>query len=257
MAKGKGKAHNRETEDTMFLMAGKKSKTRLLYEPWRIFRIMGEFVEGFDDLAELGPAISMFGSARIREGHPYYDAAVQVSGLLCKEGYAIITGGGPGLMEAAARGAKEAGGVSVGLSIELPYEETFSSYSDKVLNFRYFFVRKVMFVKYALGFVIFPGGFGTMDELFEALTLEQTGKIHDFPIVLFGSDYWGGLVDWMRNTMMANRTINQEDLDMFLLTDDPAEVAAHIKARVDNQSYLKGQASTLKQGARARDIIAG
>ena len=217
----------RDTEDTAFLMGGKKSRT--LHEPWRIFRIMGEFVEGFDTLAELGPAVSMFGSARIQEGHPYYEAAREVSAMLAREGYAIITGGGPGLMEAAGRGAKDAGGVSVGLSIELPYEETYNSYNTTVLNFRYFFCRKVMFVKYALGFVIFPGGFGTLDELFEALTLEQTGKIRDFPVVLYGSAYWRGLIDWMKATMVAERTINVEDLDMFHLTDDPADVVAHIK----------------------------
>ncbi|NDD31436.1 MAG: TIGR00730 family Rossman fold protein [Proteobacteria bacterium] len=223
-----------------FLMGGKKSKT--LHEPWRIFRIMGEFVEGFDTLAELGPAVSMFGSARIREGHRYYEAAQQVSAMLAREGYAIITGGGPGLMEAAGRGARDAGGVSVGLSIELPYEETFNPYNNMVLNFRYFFCRKVMFVKYALGFVIFPGGFGTLDELFEALTLEQTGKIRDFPVVLYGSEYWAGLLGWMRSTMMTESTINQEDLDRFLVTDDPAEVVEHIKRR--GHAALEGRASS-------------
>jgi uncharacterized protein (TIGR00730 family) len=244
------KGRSRDTEDAMFLMGGKKSKT--LYEPWRIFRIMGEFVEGFDSLAELGPAISLFGSARIKEGHEYYAAAQQVAGLLAKEGYAIITGGGPGLMEAASRGAKESGGISVGLSIELPYEETYSSYNHLVINFRYFFCRKVMFVKYALGFVIFPGGFGTMDELFEALTLEQTGKIRDFPVVLYGSSYWQGLLDWMKSTMMTEKTINQEDLDMFLVTDDPSEVVRHIKTRADNR--LVPRISPLKSRP-ARDVV--
>lgn len=231
----------RETEDTLLLQPGKKSKT--LYEPWRIFRIMGEFVEGFDTLADLGPAISVFGSARIVEGHPFYDAARTVGDLLVREGYAIVTGGGPGLMEAVARGAREGGGTSVGLSIELPYEENFHHYNDTVLNFRYFFTRKVMFVKYASGFVIFPGGFGTLDELFEALTLEQTGKIHDFPIVLFGSQYWSGLVTWMRETMMFHRTINQEDLDLFFITDDPAEVASHIKTRLGPAAATSGHAT--------------
>lgn len=246
------KGRNRETEDTMFLMGGKKSKT--LYEPWRIFRIMGEFVEGFDTMAELGPAISMFGSARIKEGHPYYAAAHQVAGLLAKEGYAIITGGGPGLMEAAARGAKESGGISVGLSIELPYEEHFSSYNNLVLNFRYFFCRKVMFVKYALGFVIFPGGFGTMDELFEALTLRQTGKIRDFPVVLYGKSYWTGLIDWMKSTMMTERTINQEDLDMLLVTDDADEVVAYIKRRAENRLYGKSPVSR-SSALRTKDAV--
>lgn len=250
---GKKGRHSRETEDSMFLMGGKKSKT--LYEPWRIFRIMGEFVEGFDTLAELGPAISLFGSARIKEGHPFYSAAEQVAKLLAKEGYAIITGGGPGLMEAASRGAKSAGGISVGLSIELPYEETFNSYNDMVLNFRYFFCRKVMFVKYALGFVIFPGGFGTMDELFEALTLEQTGKIRDFPVVLFGSEYWSGLVKWMKSTMMIENTINQEDLEMFYVTDNPADVVRYIKKRADHRPYQKGNVTPLKSSFHARDAV--
>lgn len=250
---GKKGRSARETEDTMFLMGGKKSKT--LYEPWRIFRIMGEFVEGFDTLAELGPAISLFGSARIKDGHPYYMAAQEVAGLLAREGYVLITGGGPGLMEAAGRGAKEAGGISVGLSIELPYEETYGSYNDLVVNFRYFFCRKVMFVKYALGFVIFPGGFGTMDELFEALTLEQTGKIRDFPVVLFGSEYWAGLIAWMKSTMVNENTISREDLDMVLITDEPGEVVRYIKERADIRSYGRTNVTQLKSTLRARDAI--
>ncbi len=236
----------------MFLQSGKKSKT--LYEPWRIFRIMGEFVEGFDTLAELGPAISMFGSARIKEGHPFYEAASDVASRLVKEGYAIITGGGPGLMEAAAKGAKSAGGIAVGLSIELPYEETYSSFNDLVLNFRYFFCRKVMFVKYALGFVIFPGGFGTMDELFEALTLEQTQKIHDFPIVLYGRDYWSGMIEWMQKTMAVHRTINEEDLRMLYVTDDPEELVAYIKARAEKKVFVKNF-KTLRNNARIKDVM--
>ncbi len=249
--RSKKQYHVRETEDGMLLMGGKKSKT--LHEPWRIFRIMGEFVEGFDTLAEIGPAISLFGSARIGRDHPYYAAAREVSSLLARQGYTIITGGGPGLMEAASLGARDVGGTSVGLSIELPYEETFNSYNDMVLNFRYFFCRKVMFVKYALGFVIFPGGFGTMDELFEALTLEQTGKIHDFPVVLFGSQYWSGLLGWMKTTLMEERTINQEDLDMFLVTDDPAEVARHIKERSEPHP-LKASVTPF-DALRARDAV--
>lgn len=233
----KGDRRVRPSEDATFLQSGKKSK--VVYEPWRIFRIMGEFVEGFDTLAELGPAISMFGSARIREGHPYYDAAFEVAERLSKEGYAIITGGGPGLMEAAAKGARHAGGVSVGLSIELPYEENFSSYNDLVLNFRYFFCRKVMFVKYGLGFVIFPGGFGTMDELFEALTLIQTQKIYDFPIALYGSQYWSGLLRWMQDTMMDEHTINEDDLRMLFVSDQPSDIVKYMKERAQKRAYTK------------------
>src|SRR5215203_1671794 len=170
-------------------------------DPWRVLRIQSEFVEGFGALAELGPAVSIFGSARTKPDDPMYEAARRIATRLCGEGYAVITGGGPGAMEAANRGASECGGVSVGLGIELPHEQGMNDWVDLGVNFRYFFVRKTMFVKYAQGYVVLPGGFGTMDELFEALTLAQTQKITSFPIVLFGTDYWGGLVDWLRNTM--------------------------------------------------------
>jgi hypothetical protein len=238
----------KETEDSKLLNSGRSAKQALLYEPWRVFRIMGEFVEGFDTLHELGPAISIFGSARTPPDHPYYAAAEHVARLLVQAGFTIITGGGPGIMEAANRGAKAQGGTSVGLAIELPYETGPNPHLDISLTFNYFFCRKVMFVKYAMGFVIFPGGFGTLDELFEALTLEQTDKISNFPIVLYGTEYWNGLLDWMKNTLIRNRTIEQDDLDLLYVTDDPEEVVRAIKSRVDNQLLLKGAATKARNG---------
>jgi len=195
-------------------------------DPWRVLRIQSEFVEGFGALAELGPAVSIFGSARTKTDDPMYDACRRIAAKLCDEGYAVITGGGPGAMEAANRGASECGGVSVGLGIELPHEQGMNEWVDLGINFRYFFVRKTMFVKYAQGYVVMPGGFGTMDELFEALTLSQTQKITSFPIVLFGTEYWGGLVDWLRNTMLADGKVNAPDIDMLHLTDDVDEAVA-------------------------------
>ncbi|MGP3926047.1 TIGR00730 family Rossman fold protein [Streptomyces sp. 8N616] len=195
-------------------------------DPWRVMRIQSEFVEGFGALAELGPAISVFGSARTREGSPDYEAGVRLGKALVAGGFGVITGGGPGAMEAANRGACEAGGVSVGLGIELPYEQGFNRFVDIGVNFRYFFVRKTMFVKYAQGFVVLPGGFGTLDELFEALTLVQTKKVTRFPIVLFGTDYWKGLVDWVLSTVVAEGKAGPHDLDLFHLTDDVDEAVA-------------------------------
>jgi uncharacterized protein (TIGR00730 family) len=192
-------------------------------DAWRVFRIMGEFVEGFDTLARLGPAVSIFGSARTRPEDPYYQAAEETSRLLVQEGFAVVTGGGPGIMEAANKGAKEAGGESVGCNIELPFEQGMNAYVNTAINFRYFFVRKTMFVKYAEAFIIFPGGFGTMDELFEALTLIQTGKVRDFPVVLFGKAYWQGLLDWLHNTMAAHGKIHAQDMNLLVVTDSPAE----------------------------------
>ncbi|MFN7928524.1 MAG: TIGR00730 family Rossman fold protein [Blastocatellia bacterium] len=192
-------------------------------DPWRIFKIMGEFVDGFDDLARIPPGVSIFGSARIEPDSEYYQAAVETGRLLAKAGYAVITGGGPGIMEAGNKGASEAGGMSIGCNIELPFEQAPNPYQSISLTFNYFFVRKVMFVKYAIAFIIFPGGFGTMDELFEALTLIQTKKIRNFPVVLFGSDYWGGLVKWIKETMIAQGTISPEDIDLLVLTDSPEE----------------------------------
>lgn len=202
-------------------------------DPWRVLRIQAEFVEGFGALAELGPAVSLFGSARTQPDDPMYEASRQIATRLCAEGYAIITGGGPGAMEAANRGASECGGVSVGLGIELPHEQGMNDWVDLGVNFRYFFVRKTMFVKYAQGFVVLPGGFGTMDELFEALTLAQTGKVTSFPIVLFGSAYWGGLVDWLRATMEGDGKTTPGDVDMLHVTDDVDEVVSYFVAEDD------------------------
>lgn len=192
-------------------------------DPWRVMRIQSEFVEGFGALAELGPAIGVFGSARTAPDHPYYAMAEEVGAKLVQAGFAVITGGGPGAMEAANKGASEAGGVSVGLGIELPFETGLNRWVDKGINFRYFFARKTMFVKYAQGFVVLPGGLGTFDELFEALTLRQTGKITQFPIVLLGTSYWSGLLDWLRDTVAAEGKISPGDLEMMTLTDDVDE----------------------------------
>ena len=199
-------------------------------DPWRVLRIQAEFVEGFGALAELGPCVSMFGSARITADDPMYETSRRLAEKLCSRGYGVITGGGPGAMEAANRGASECGGVSVGLGIELPHEQGLNEWVDLGINFRYFFVRKTMFVKYSQGYVVMPGGFGTMDELFEALTLVQTRKITSFPIVLFGTEYWGGLIEWLRSTMLADRKINEPDLDMIRLTDDIDEAVEYFDA---------------------------
>jgi len=193
-------------------------------DPWRVMRIQAEFIEGFGALAELGPAISVFGSARTAPDHPSYAVAEQVGRQLADAGFAVITGGGPGTMEAANKGASQAGGVSVGLGIELPFESGLNQWVDKGINFRYFFARKTMFVKYSQGFVVLAGGVGTLDELFEALTLVQTHKVTRFPIVLVGIAYWSGLLDWLRDTAMADGKIAQKDLDMLTLTDDIDEV---------------------------------
>ncbi|WP_030912523.1 TIGR00730 family Rossman fold protein [Streptomyces sp. NRRL F-5126] len=195
-------------------------------DPWRVMRIQSEFVEGFGALAELPSAISVFGSARTPVDSPEYDAGTRIGKALVEAGFAVITGGGPGAMEAANKGASEAGGVSVGLGIELPFEQGLNPYVDMGINFRYFFVRKTMFVKYAQGFVVLPGGLGTMDELFEALTLVQTRKVTRFPIVLFGTEYWGGLVDWLRNTVVAQGKAAEKDMLLFHLTDDVEEAVA-------------------------------
>lgn len=199
-------------------------------DPWRVLRIQSEFVEGFGQLAELGPAVTVFGSARTRPDDPMYESSRLIAEKLCERGYAVITGGGPGAMEAANRGASECGGTSVGLGIELPHEQGLNEWVDVGINFRYFFVRKTMFVKYSQGYVVMPGGFGTMDELFEALTLAQTGKVTTFPIVLFGTQYWGGLVDWLRDTMLPDGKIGEKDLELVHLTDDPEDAVAWFDA---------------------------
>jgi uncharacterized protein (TIGR00730 family) len=204
-------------------------------DTWRVFRIMGEFVEGFDELAMLRRGVSIFGSARTRTDDPYYKAAEETAGLLARVGFAVITGGGPGIMEAANKGAFEAGGQSIGCNIELPFEQGSNPYLTQGLKFKYFFVRKMMFVKYSLGFIIFPGGFGTLDELFEALTLIQTKKIRNFPVVLFGSSYWEKLLDWIRDPAMTEGKVSEQDLKLLHITDSPAEV---VKIIVDSQSAL-------------------
>ncbi len=193
-------------------------------DTWRVFRIMGEFVEGFDELATLTRGVSIFGSARTSPEDPDYKAAQETAALLAEQGFAVITGGGPGIMEAANRGAFEAGGLSIGFNIELPFEQKPNPYQTRSLKFKYFFVRKMMFVKYSLGFIIFPGGFGTLDELFEALTLIQTQKISNFPVVLFGSVYWRGLFDWIHDFALKEGKISEKDLDLLHITDSPAEV---------------------------------
>src|SRR5712691_5475488 len=198
-------------------------------DPWRVLRIQAEFVEGFGLLAELGPAVSIFGSARTARGSAEYETAERIATGLVRAGYAVITGGGPGIMEAANKGAVQAGGVSVGLGIELPTEMGLNDYVEVGLEFRYFFVRKTVFIKYSQAFVVLPGGFGTMDELFEALTLVATGKITKFPIVLVGSEYWSGLLDWLKTTMLAEGKIGQDELALLHLADDPNEVVSIIR----------------------------
>jgi len=197
-------------------------------DPWRVLRIQAEFIEGFGALAQLGPAVSVFGSARTTEDLPYHAAAVDLGRQLVAAGYAVITGGGPGIMEAANRGASDAGGTSVGLGIELPFESGLNPYVNLGVNFRYFFARKTMFLKYSQGFVVMPGGLGTFDELFEALTLVQTGKVTSFPVVLFGSDYWSGLLGWLRETVLAHGYVSAADVDALVVTDDVTEAVAHV-----------------------------
>jgi uncharacterized protein (TIGR00730 family) len=215
----------RPSEDRELLQAKPYADTSFLQtDAWRSLRIMGEFIDGFDALARLGKAISIFGSARTPADDPMYKSAERLAARLVEEGFTIITGGGPGIMEAANKGAQEAGGDSVGLGIELPHEQSLNGFVDLGINFRYFFVRKTMFVKYAQGFVIFPGGYGTFDELFEALTLVQTGKIDHFPIVLFGSRYWQPMLDWLASPVAAEHKIDDTDIQLMQVTDDIEEV---------------------------------
>jgi uncharacterized protein (TIGR00730 family) len=197
-------------------------------QSWRIFRIISEFTQGFGELSVVKDAISIFGSARLAPDHPYYLKTVELSTLLSKNGFAIISGGGPGIMEAANKGAFQENQLSIGLNIELPMEQTPNKYQDISLDFRYFFVRKVMFVRYSMGYVCMPGGFGTLDEFFEALTLMQTHKIYPLPLVLFGTEFWGGLMDWIKSTLLEHKTISEEDLNLIKLTDDPEEVLEYM-----------------------------
>ncbi|HEV2761562.1 MAG TPA: TIGR00730 family Rossman fold protein [Pyrinomonadaceae bacterium] len=205
-------------------------------DTWRVFRIMGEFVEGFDELSSVTRGVSVFGSARVQESDPMYAAARETSALLVRAGFAVITGGGPGIMEAANRGALEAGGVSVGCNIELPFEQKSNPYLTRSINFKYFFVRKTMFVKYSTAFVIFPGGYGTLDELFESLTLIQTRKIRNFPVVLFGTAFWSKMLEWIEEVMLAEGKISAPDLRLMHITDSPEEVVRIIS---DSQDALR------------------
>jgi uncharacterized protein (TIGR00730 family) len=207
-------------------------------DPWRVLRITGEFVHAFDALAEVGAAIAIFGSARTPENDPMYHAARDLAARLSNNGFAIITGGGPGIMEAGNRGARDAKGLSIGLNIELPHEQGMNPYVDIAVNFRYFFCRKTMFIKYAEGFVLFPGGFGTLDEFFEALTLIQTRKIHRFPIVLFGSNYWKRLLHWMKEQLIHGGKIDPADLQLVKLTDSTAEACTYLTEAYMNQTWL-------------------
>jgi len=237
----------RRTEDE-HLLAGPAMESKPFYktDTWRVMRIMGEFVEGFDVLAELGTAVTIFGSARVKPGDAQYETAVKVAKLLGEAGFNIITGGGPGIMEAGNKGARLAGVQSIGLNIELPFEQHLNPYVDLTVDFRYFFVRKVMLVKYAQAFVFFPGGFGTMDELFESVTLIQTGKVQNFPIVLFGTSYWGGLIDWLKNSILAEGKISPGDLDLLILTDSPEEARDTIVRSLHDQDWRYSQ----EEGAR-------
>lgn len=242
---------NKPTEDEQLLAAPRPDQAQFTHtDPWRVLRITGEFVEGFDMLADLGPAVTMFGSARVRPDSPLYEAARETARLIGEAGYTVITGGGPGIMEAGNLGARDAGATSVGLNIELPFEQGINPYVDLGIEFRYFFVRKMMFVKYGQAFVIFPGGFGTLDELFEALTLLQTGKIKNFPLILFGSAYWRGLLEWMRGPMLAEGKIAAADLDLLIVTDSPAEVRDIIVRATQEQGWRPEREAESREAAR-------
>ncbi len=227
------------TADEQILRAQHPSLPSMYKDPWRVFRIMGELVEGFDTLTNVGKAVSVFGSSRTKRGDPDYKAAVETARLLAEAGFCVITGAGPGIMEAANRGARLGDGRSIGLNIELPFEQGINRYVDLAISFRYFFVRKMMFVKYSEGFVIFPGGYGTMDELFEALTLIQTGKIHNFPIVIFNSRYHASLLRWMKNQMLAGGKISPEDLDIISVADRPEEAVKIIVDAYNKRNSVK------------------
>ena len=242
--------NNHRTEDTRLLIAPCDQPENFTdTDPWRVMRVMSEFVQGFDALAELGPAVTIFGSARVKPDNPHYQQAVETARLLGEAGFNIITGGGPGIMQAGNEGAKQANVTSVGLNIELPFEQHLNPFVDIAVDYRYFFVRKTMLVKYAQGFVIFPGGFGTMDELFEALTLVQTGKIQNFPIVLFDSSYWEGLLGWLRSTMLREGKVSASDLDLLIVTDSPTEVRDIIV------TALQGESDRAEKEAAVRAIL--
>jgi uncharacterized protein (TIGR00730 family) len=210
-------------------------------DPWRVLRIMGEFIEGFDTLATIEKAVTIFGSARIGPDDPHYDAAVETARMLAEAGFDIITGAGPGIMEAGNKGAQLGGARSIGCNIELPFEQGANPYVDTLVNFKYFFVRKTMFIKYSVAFIIFPGGFGTLDELFEALTLIQTGKIYRFPVILFGRYYWAGLLRWLQARVLSEGKISEGDLDLMLVTDDPAEAVHAIVSAYKSLGKTAGE----------------
>lgn len=227
-------------------------------ETWRVFRIMSEFVDGFDTMSRVAPAVSVFGSARSTPDDPHYAMAEQLSRRLVENGFAVLTGGGPGIMEAANKGAFEAGGESIGLNIFLPQEQTANKYQTVSLDFRYFFCRKVMFVKYAMAFVCFPGGFGTMDEFFESMTLIQTGKTERFPVVLMGSDFWTPLVDWMKKYQLGDHPyISREDLDLFTISDDVDWVAGHITEEVERFEKQRDEAVNGERPTTAEGTVTG
>ncbi|MFY9262079.1 MAG: TIGR00730 family Rossman fold protein [Actinomycetaceae bacterium] len=234
----RGKQIPQETTDAR-LLAGFQDPSWVHTDPWRIMRIQAEFVEGFGALAKVGPAISIFGSARTEEDDPYYQMGIDIARRLAEEDYAVITGGGPGIMSAGNQGAREAGTTSVGLGIELPFEQGMNEWVDLGVNFRYFFVRKMMFIKYSLGFVVLPGGYGTLDELFEALTLVQTKKVKSFPVVLVGSEFWGGLVDWIRERLRADGMISEGDDEIFTVVDSAEDAIKAIKNGVHRLAVEK------------------
>jgi uncharacterized protein (TIGR00730 family) len=246
----------RPTEDQRLLQEGEQRTAAFQdTDTWRALRILGEFVEGFDALANVGPAVSIFGSARVKRSDPSYRLARRAAARLVREGFAIITGGGPGIMEAANRGAQDAGGLSIGCNIELPFEQDLNDYVDLGMQFRYFFVRKTMFVKYAEAFCIFPGGFGTLDELFESLTLIQTGKVEHFPVVLFDTAYWKGLFEWIRTHPLAQGKIAEEDLELFTLTDDVDEACTTILER--HRAREAAEQASIRANVDARRRAAG
>ena len=251
VVRGRQHTGDRVTEDQALLRSQDDWPGFRETDTWRALRILGEFVEGFDALAEVGPAITIFGSARVGRRNRYYSAARQLAAKLGGDGYAIITGGGPGIMEAANRGARDAGALSIGCNIELPFEQGLNEYVDLGMEFRYFFARKVMFVKYAAGFVIFPGGFGTLDELFESLTLIQTGKVDHFPVVLYGRDNWGGLIDWIRAKPLYEAKISPEDLRLLTMTDDVDEAAEAITRQRRSPERAKKEEASVKATGEA------
>jgi len=227
------------TEDEKLLQTPAPGDNFTKTDPWRVMRITSEFVEGFDTLASVDRGVTIFGSARISPDDPHYTAAQEVARILAENGFAIITGAGPGIMEAANKGARLGGGRSIGCNIELPFEQGANPYVDTLIQFRYFFVRKTMFIKYSVAFIIFPGGFGTLDELFEAVTLIQTGKIYQFPVILFGRRYWAGLIRWLQARVLAEKKISAGDIELMVLTDDPAEAAAAVMKGYESQTKVE------------------